>query len=431
MNTIAAGCGEALLTPPLGVELTGYGFYLNRRAESVLDDLKVRALCVESGGTRHVLISCDLIGLTIEASDSIRIAAARSLGIPPLNILLACTHTHSGPATMSLPGLGTVDPEYTAGIAAQIIAAAEAAAADIQEARFSHSRETLEPLGYNRRRGSFEDIDSLLGLAYFRRRHDRIIMLTYACHPVVLGRNTAVSADWPGAAVRALETAGDRALVFQGFCGDIDPVTNMNRWGAGTPADLELYGRILSDRARKSEAFAVTPPDVRIAAKESRVRLPLSVPEPEGIERDAAVFLEKNGSFPGAGRFIEKWRQAAAVARERLAGSPFLEDVPIQVFDWAGLKILGLPGEAFCAYAHILGFAHPGLFPVGYANGDVGYFPTREAYADTGDYAAYAAPKFYALFPFRSDIGEILLQAGRDVLEDGMRSSGKSNGLKG
>ena len=39
----AAGYGESVLTPPLGVELCGYGYYLERRAESVLDELKAVA----------------------------------------------------------------------------------------------------------------------------------------------------------------------------------------------------------------------------------------------------------------------------------------------------------------------------------------------------------------------------------------------------
>ena len=34
-----AGLGKWELTPPMGVELAGYGYYLGRRAESVRDPL--------------------------------------------------------------------------------------------------------------------------------------------------------------------------------------------------------------------------------------------------------------------------------------------------------------------------------------------------------------------------------------------------------
>jgi hypothetical protein len=416
MTTLAAGYGETILTPPLGVELAGYGFYLERRAESVLDDLKARALFLEKDGVRVVIVSCDLVGLTVEASDAARRAISASLGIPPDHVLLACTHTHTGPATMDMPGLGGADPAYVRSLSPTIVVAAERAAADAQEARLSYAQETLEPIGYNRRRKSFEEIDPVLRAVYFRRRTDRLMLLGYACHAVVLGRSRAVSADWPGAAVRAVQESGDRALVLQGFCGDIDPVTNMNRWGAGSPEDLGLLGRIVAQRARKSEAYAVVPAEMGIASFEKRIRLPLIVPPAAAIEREMAAFLEKNGGFPQADRFARAWARAAAEARDRLAAAPFIDDVPVQAIDLAGLPVLGLPGEAFSAYGALWAGTHPRLFPAGYANGDVGYFPTRCAYDDSGDYAAYGAPKFYALFPFTPEIVSILAAAGRDVL---------------
>jgi hypothetical protein len=416
MTTLGAGYGESILTPPLGVELMGYGFYLERRAESVLDDLKARAVYVEKGGVGAIIVSCDLVGLTVEMSDAARRGIASSLGLPPERVLVAATHTHTGPATMDMPGLGEADPAYVRGLVPKIVAAAERAAADVREARISYAQETLEPIGYNRRRKSFEEIDPVLRVVHLRRRSDRLMLLGYACHAVVLGRGRAVSADWPGAAVRAVEEDGDRALVLQGFCGDIDPVTNLNRWGAGTPVDLDLLGKLIASRARKSEAYAVTPADGLIAAGEARIRLPLVVPPAAAIEREAAVFLEKNGAFPQAGRFARAWARAAAEARDRLAASPFIEDVPLQAIDLAGPVLLGLPGEAFSAYRGFWSDAHPGLFSVGYANGVIGYFPTSAAFDDPGDYAAHGAPKFYALFPFAPEISLILAAAGRDLL---------------
>ncbi|MCK7518817.1 MAG: hypothetical protein MZV64_14365 [Ignavibacteriales bacterium] len=48
------------------------GFYLGRRAESVLDDLKARAVWLESAGRKLVLVGCDVIGFTVEEADSLR-----------------------------------------------------------------------------------------------------------------------------------------------------------------------------------------------------------------------------------------------------------------------------------------------------------------------------------------------------------------------
>ena len=52
-----AGFGKAEITPPLGVELAGYGYYLHRTADRVLDPLFVRAAAFERDGERYLLIS--------------------------------------------------------------------------------------------------------------------------------------------------------------------------------------------------------------------------------------------------------------------------------------------------------------------------------------------------------------------------------------
>ena len=127
MSELRVGYGERVITPPLGVDLSGYGFYLGRRAESVLDDLKARAVFLESGGQRLILISCDVIGFTVEDADNLRAKITASLGLPRKDILLAATHTHCGPATMPLPGLGDMDAAYMDRLRTLVIEAAEEA----------------------------------------------------------------------------------------------------------------------------------------------------------------------------------------------------------------------------------------------------------------------------------------------------------------
>jgi hypothetical protein len=54
--------------------------------------------------------------------------------------------------------------------------------------------------------------------------------------------------------------------------------------------------------------------------------------------------------------------------------------------------------------------------PVGYANGSIGYIPSRNAYRDGSDYACYCAPIFYQGFPFTPEIEGIILRASQQVL---------------
>lgn len=429
MPSLAAGYGEKTITPPLGLELSGYGFYLERRAEGVLDDLKVRAVVISDGSLRFTLISLDLVGLTVAFADALRREAAAAVGISPQNILLACTHTHTGPATQPLRGIGEVDEEYLATLPAAVSGAAAAAADDVREADFVFSAEALEPIGYNRRKATFDGIDPYLRAASFVRSDGEILLLNYACHAVTMGRIPSVSADWPGAAVRAVEGRGRRrAIVFQGFCGDIDPVTNLNKWGAGTKEDLAMYGEIVASRAIKSlerarEAGRTRDAGMRhsgtaslLRVTQTRIRVPLSVPPRDRIGDTAALFLKYNSGFPLSDRFAAEWTAAAAENHARLAAHPFVDGVPIQAITFGGLKLIALPGEVFSSYSLDLGRDFPGVFTVGYANGNIGYLPSRSAFDEPGDYACACAPMFYTIFPFTRDLPEIILGAARDVL---------------
>jgi hypothetical protein len=180
-----------------------------------------------------------------------------------------------------------------------ILDAAGRALSDVRETEFAFASEILEPIGYNRRTGMFSPLDATLAIGCLRRGSVSIFLLNYACHAVVLGRSPRVSADWPGAAVRAVEARGHKALFFQGFCGDIDPVTNRNRWGEGDAGDLKLYGAIIADRAVKSAGRARFSADIRLGVAEERVRIPLAVrrgtgspPRSRPSSRRTAVFRQ-------------------------------------------------------------------------------------------------------------------------------------------
>jgi len=136
MPNIQAGCGEAIITPPLGVELTGYGYYLERKAEEVADDLKVRAIYIRHERETVILISCDLLSLSVEFTDERRKELAARHNLPISNILLTCIHTHAGPAIHDLPGLGEVDPGCRATVSRAILEAVESAQRDCRAGDF-------------------------------------------------------------------------------------------------------------------------------------------------------------------------------------------------------------------------------------------------------------------------------------------------------
>ncbi|MGZ5469242.1 MAG: hypothetical protein ACXW2H_08925 [Candidatus Aminicenantales bacterium] len=416
MSGLTVGYGERVVTPPLGVDLAGYGFYLDRKAASVLDDLKCRAVHLKSGDRSLLLIGCDVIGFTIGDADAIRGRIAAAHGLPREAVLLAATHTHCGPATQPMPGLGDIDPAYMRRLGALILEAAAEAVSAPRPAEFSYALEAIEPLGYNRRKKDFSGIDPVLKAAIFRTPDRKLYLLSYACHAVVFGRKSHVSADWPGAVVREIERTGHRAVFFQGFCGDIDPVIQMNRWGEGTSDDLFDIADLVRRRLVRAERYAVPQPEPRLAASEFRIDIPLTVYDKRTTEREAASFEETYSQFPGAARFARDWRKRALAAAPVLRKSPEVRGVPVQALAVGGLKLIALPGEFFSEIGLKLQKTEAPLVPIGYANGNIGYIPTDRDFRDRADYACYCAPMFYQLFPFEAGVERTFLAAARKAL---------------
>jgi len=51
------------ITPDLGVELSGYGWYLGRKAEGIIDNLYARGVAFDDNSFKMLIINCDLIAI--------------------------------------------------------------------------------------------------------------------------------------------------------------------------------------------------------------------------------------------------------------------------------------------------------------------------------------------------------------------------------
>jgi hypothetical protein len=83
------------ITPPVGYRMCGY--FNERLSTGVLNPLHAKALVLRQGGTRAALVFRDLIGISADVSRRARRQAEQRTGIPADNILLAGTHSHTGP----------------------------------------------------------------------------------------------------------------------------------------------------------------------------------------------------------------------------------------------------------------------------------------------------------------------------------------------
>ncbi len=230
-GALLVGVTEGDLTPPLGVELMGYGARVGH-ASDVHDRLHVRALFVSAGESpdaeRVLLISCELCLIAPAQGMRIRGRIADATGLRSEQILIACTHTHSGPET-GLASLlaGREPPPHVQALEDAIVDAGREACRAPRPARLRIGRASAA-IGRNRRIADGPLDPEVLVLA-FEHADGRPLALVFqhACHPTVLGHdNLSVSADWPGVTCEALERAtGAKPLFLLGAHADVDPRT--------------------------------------------------------------------------------------------------------------------------------------------------------------------------------------------------------------
>src|SRR5439155_101068 len=217
MTQLRAGAAETIITPPAGIDLTGYG---NRPSAAVgkHDELYARALVLEAGDQSLALVSLDVIGFDIPDANNLRRLVERETGVPEAAVLLNCSHTHAGPATQTFRGLGERDPAYDAMLARWIVTVVQAARERLEPAALRWG-ESQALVGRNRRMrqpdGQIVLGDNADG-PYDPRvpvlRVDRAdgsplaIWFAHATHPVTFGNtNVRFSADYCGAALDTLK----------------------------------------------------------------------------------------------------------------------------------------------------------------------------------------------------------------------------------
>lgn len=106
---LRVGAYETDITPRLGTHLIGgYG---PRVAVQVMDRLHAKAVVVDNGQTQVALVTVDLCMIEREEVDAAKARIQQRTGIPPENVLVSATHTHTGPAAVSILAVDK-DPHY-------------------------------------------------------------------------------------------------------------------------------------------------------------------------------------------------------------------------------------------------------------------------------------------------------------------------------
>lgn len=383
-----AGYGKTEITPPLGVELAGYGYYLKRRATRVDDPLFVRAVALEDRGRTYVVVSCDILGLNRGIVGRVRAALLDKHAIPPSHVLIVSIHTHTAAPAIAHEGCGEVCPEYVETLPGAILAACEDALSDMRRVtslRFSMGRLDGQ-YAYNRAAEDGPVDDCARGFLLSRSERAPIALISYACHPVCRGRSTGVSADYPGRVCRMAEEKGVLPVYLNGLCGDIDPLTCED--GARIDAFAAAILSALTDEMELP---------MRVFGGEVADEIRLLPVSREDIESAAERAASRPDAIPGADRVARAWEREMLSKFDDL---PSREPISVHYLVLGGVPVAALPFEGFCAIGQkirdVLGDTR--ALTLGCADELLGYLPTRDDIA-RGAYAALESTFLYHRLP--------------------------------
>ena len=425
-NILHAGVGRQDITPKLGCPLFGYP-NPDRVGLTVRDGLNVTALVLEYNGLRAAILTFDLCEPDDQSVADIRQAVQEKTGIPPANITVCYSHTHSGPITQSCWGWGERDEKYLAAMIPKAATAAALAMKTLQPVKIGIGT-TDSDVGVNRRQimenhtvglgtNPWGPYDPQMTVLRIEGQHSPLASLIhYGAHPTVLdGSTRAISRDWPGVMVDRVEQFTKApALFIVGAEGDVAPRCNTLRaTGDGEAALAEVGGRAAMDALRAWRSIKELRP-LDLAILTQPVVLPYRpLPSLAEAQRELAQ-REPNKNKPGSGICEYRYWSAVVAALQTI---PQTHKTIEQTITRIGpVAIVPFPGEAFSEIVLRLRHASPiqHTLCASVTNGSNGYLVTRDS-LHRGGYEVWVGKAFGA-YIFAENIDDVLVEENLKLL---------------
>ena len=226
---LQVGVGRRVITPNPLLPVSG-GMGPTAPATEKRGELEARAIVYRSGPTTVAFVALDLLGFPSVLCDRVR---SQTPGIPPANILVGSTHTHSAPDCYAFPlpsGGSTGDLKYMQLVCEKAAEAVNQALDNLQPATLKiASDRAAERIAYNYYAPQL--YDPRMAVIQTQSLDGAVIgtLVNYAIHPEVLGSDAGVtSPDCIGPMCDQLEQKlGGMAMFMNGAQGGM--VTADNR----------------------------------------------------------------------------------------------------------------------------------------------------------------------------------------------------------
>src|SRR5438309_4219593 len=227
---IEVGAAMRVITPDPLLPVSG-GMGKPRPTKEKRGELTARALVFRKGDVSIAVVALDLLGFPSVLGDRVRAKVRR---IPPQNILIASTHTHSAPDCYAFPdGLGghTGDLKYMNFVCDKAAEAVNAAFDQLQPASLRIATgEAHGKIAYNYYAPDLYDRRMSVIQAVTPQGKTIATLVNYAIHPEVLGNEVGIlSPDLVGPLCEKIEAqTGGMALFLNGAQGGMITADNRN-----------------------------------------------------------------------------------------------------------------------------------------------------------------------------------------------------------
>jgi len=387
------GLAAAKITPEGPIRMAGY-ISRDKPSEGVLADLYAEAMAVEdAGGHRAVLLTSDVIGYNRPVAEMIFARIAKRTGLKRPQILLSCSHTHTGPV-IGIPGATTYSmPEehakrvhgYTEGLAGTLVDLSVAALADLRPAKLSFgvgkagfvmNRRLLTDRGVrmSANREGNTDTDVPVLRVDGRDGAVRALLFGCACHNTTLtGKHYQICGGYAGFAKEYVEKEHPgAAAMFMAGCG-----ADANPHPRGEVDHARQHGKELGAEVCRVASGELRPVSGPLCTLLGRAVAPLEpVPSREELEK-----LVKGPHYLA----YNYRRMLEAVEKGEPLRTTY--DVPIAVWQFGeDLTLVALSGEVVSEYVPLIhgAIGKKGLWVAGYCNDAFGYLPTRKILREGG-----------------------------------------------
>ena len=414
MQQLKVGVGRQVITPPMGHMLQGYT--PARPALSVYDDVHITAFAFETEGAKSFLFSAEVCNIRVDIIKMIKDALEKETGVTGGNMIIACTHTHSGPH-MAEGVLENPSDNFVVNVfIPRAIEADKAALAGLRPAQKGVGT-TYSDVAINRweikedtgtvklGQNPFGSWDPTMTVVAFREPDGTPIgnIIHYGCHNTASARPDDVTRDWAGVMVDRLEEqTGGMTAFINGCGGDCGPRLPNGKTTGNLKMAQELGGKAGVDAVRAYNAIQLWE-DAPMRVLATQISLPLQdVGTAEQVRAEAAAYgdlAELKGTVRTSYlRLIERaeYLEAGNIPeKERLIDHTFivLGELVMQSLPFEPFSIITLRIKAGSPFRHTL--------CIGYANGSLSYFPSMDQII----WGGYEVRMFKTinLIPFRDD----------------------------